>query len=171
MGFFDDIGNAFKDAGNAIKDAGESAGNAIKNAGESAGNAIKDAGGSAFDFTKHVAQSGALALADGGNLFGNGWHEVFSGNFQRGLSDIAMGMAEAVGIIPGSMVKQYEQALGEASLWSLQQSKKTNHKVCFSAYRAQVIGNIGKMKLQWAGSMENNLREGIKQMPWIDANC
>ena len=160
MGIFDDIGNAFKSAGEAIADVGKDVGNKIANAGEDA-----------FDFTKKVAQSGALALADGANMFGHGWQEVFSGHFQSGLAKIAMGMGEAIGLLPPTIIKQYEQAVGEASLWALLESKKTNKQVCFSAYRSQVQANVGRQGLQWSGDMEKSLRDGLDQMPWINPGC
>lgn len=160
MGFFDDIGNVFKDAGNAIADVGKDV-----------GNTIADAGGDAFDFSKKVLTSGALALADGANIFGHGWQQVFSGDFKNGLGNIALGMAAAIGVVPPNVVSQYEQAVGEASLWALQQSKQSNQRVCFSAYRAQVQGNIARESLSWNDTMERNLREGLAQMPWINPDC
>jgi len=144
---------------------------AIGDAFKSAGNWIRNAATDVYDFGKKVFASGALAVADGANLFSAGWKDVFSGDFQKGLTNIAFGMTEALGLVPPELVKQYEQVVGEASLWALRQSKTTNQQVCFTVYRDQVIANIAKLGLQWSGEMERRLRDGISQMPWINPAC
>jgi hypothetical protein len=169
MGFWDDIGDAFKSVGDAIVNVANDAVNGVEKG---------------FDWTKTLVESGALkvaiAVADGAALFSHGWQQVFSGHFQQGLSDVVMGMAEASGIIPGNAppgtpipnAHAYEQALGDSSLWSLQESHRRNNQVCFSEHLAKVKQNFANLKLHWADSMEKPVREGVqKLMPWINLNC
>jgi hypothetical protein len=148
MNWISDIGDAFKKAGSAIKDAGEST----------------------FDWSKKAFETGALAMADGANLFGHGWQEVFSGNFQNGIRDVAFGMAECLGL-PPQIAKQYEEAVGESSLWSLQESKNRNALVCYTEFRAKTEDNIHRLGLRWTDSMDANLRSEVPQMPWINPGC
>ncbi len=163
MSFWDSIKNAFS-----------SAGQAIEHAAEDAGKAIAGAATDAWDWTKHAGESAALALADGANLFVSGWKDVFSGNFQQGLREMAMGLAEAIGVPQtDQLAKRYEEVLGQTSLWSLQQSKQRNAQICYSEYDAQVKQNIANQGLQWNDRMEQTLRNGVTQngMTWINLGC
>lgn len=160
MGLFSSIGNAFKSAGEAVASTASNVGNAIAGAAETA-----------FDTTKGVAENMAWAVADGANLMAGGWQQVFSGDVQAGLRNIAFGMTEAAGLVPAQSAQQYEDAVGQASLWALRQSQQSSTLTCYSAYRAQVMANIQNEGLTWDDGMETSLRSGIAQMPWIDPNC
>lgn len=169
MGFWDDIGDAFKSAGDAIANVANQAVQGVEQG---------------FDWSKSLVESGAMAVAmavgDGAALFSHGWQEVFSGHFRQGISDLVMGVAEASGIIPGNAppgtpipnAHAYEQALGESSLWSLQESHRRNQQVCFSEHLRQVKQNFAKLNLHWVDSMEKPVRETVQKiMPWIDMGC
>ena len=149
MGFFDDIGNAFKSAYEAVADAADGA----------------------WSFAKKVLTNASLTIADGANLFVSGWRDVFSGNFQQGLSKIAVGLVEAVGLLPTKYASRYEDALGQASLWSLQQSKTRDKQICFSEYVEQVKQNFKRLDLDWTDKMPDILKQNLHDMPWINPGC
>lgn len=171
MSIFDDIGNAFEDAGNAIKNTAEDAGNAIADTTVKAGNAIAGAAESTFDFSKKVMAVIGIATLDGVNMYNTGWQDVFNGDFKEGLSNVVVGMCEVVGVLPPDIVQKYDDMVGQATLWSLLQSKDANRQICFSTYLNQVKTNIQNLGLQWDDQMEQNLREGVQQMPWINPGC
>jgi hypothetical protein len=151
MSFFDDIGDAFSTVGNGIKDVATTT----------------------YDTGKSLLDAGSVATGDGVKLLVEGWQDVLSGDVKDGLSKTALGMAEAVGIVPSSGVKLYEDAIGEASLWALRESQKTplHPLVCFSAYWDKVQQNFAKLKLQSNDGVKQQARDGIREMPWINPNC
>jgi hypothetical protein len=157
---FDDIGNAFKTAGGAVADAAKSA-----------ASQVADAGGEAWSFSDKVLVSGALALADGANIFQSGWRDVFSGNFEKGLAEMGVGLCEMAGVLPPQYASYYEEVLGQASLWSLQQSKTRDKQICFSEYVGQVKQNIERQNLKWTDNMPDVLRGNLHDMPWINPGC
>lgn len=160
MSFFDDIADGLSTGLDAVTD-----GVGTVTTG------ITDTVKSGFDFGKSVLGGTALGTADGANLFVAGWRDVFSAEFQNGLSKMAFGISEAVGILPSSGVKQYEEAIGEASLWTLRESQKKNQRICFSTYWDQVQQNFVRLNLQTNDSVKQKARDGINQMPWIDPDC
>ena len=164
MGFFDVIGDAFKKAVEEVKEAAKTVVEKVKDV-------IHDPGHEVFDFAKDILSKIGWALADGMNLFNGGWSDVFSGEFKQGLSKIAFGLAEVAGVTTPALVHQYENAVGETSLWSLRQSKTRKDRLCFSEYRDEVMKNIRHLGLIWNEKMETNLRAGLTNMPWINPAC
>ncbi|HEX8266051.1 MAG TPA: hypothetical protein VF596_11635 [Pyrinomonadaceae bacterium] len=152
-----------------IKDGVTDAADKVASGVTDAADKVAGAADSAYDFSKDAATLTALTLGDGANLFSSGWQDVFNGDFQNGVRNIGMGMAEAVGILSPQVTRQYEDSVGQASLWALQQSKQNNQKTCLTAYRDQVKANLAKNGLQWNDKMEGNLESNIP--PWINPLC
>jgi hypothetical protein len=138
----------------------------------SVGNAFKDA----WDSTEGVADKIALATANGVNVFANGWKDVFSGDFQQGIHNIAAGLFLTLGVPPEPPVQgsQLDEALGSAALWSLQQytANGSSTELCFSIYAAHVKSNFAALGITWVDTtMDVTLQQGAANFPWINMNC
>ncbi len=130
---------------------------------------IFDSIGKAFS---NAGKAIATAVVDGGNLFVDGWKDVFSGDFQKGITEVGFGMAKCIGIpTPGITGDTYADIVGQASQWSLQQFQSTGQKQCYSTYEQHVKDELASQSIPWTDSMDGPLLEGAKQMSWINLDC
>ncbi|TSD47862.1 hypothetical protein FFI94_018195 [Rhodococcus sp. KBS0724] len=155
----------------SISDAFKSAYHAVAGAAETAYDAVSGAAETAWNFATNVVEHGALSTAEGVDIFADGWEKVFSGDIQNGFNAVGLGMLKAAGMDALNLGPQYEHAIGNAALWSLQQSKLTSSQICFSKYLEGVIEEFGREGIRWDPSMEDPARTGATQLPWINLAC
>jgi hypothetical protein len=156
---------------NTIAHGVEGAASAVAGAAQTAAGAVGGTVVKVYDAVGDAVESAALATADGANLFAAGWRDVFGGSFKDGLAEIGVGLGETVGVVPPSVASRYEQAVGAASLWALRQAHQASDKTCYGTYRTQVQAEIARLGLTWNAGMDDPLRSGAAQMPWIDLGC
>jgi len=161
MSIFDSIGDAFKSAGNSIADTANKAADGVANVGQKAVGGVTDVANKAAE----VGTKAALATGDIANVAGHGINSLMHGDLGQASNDLAVTFASLLGVTQPQLVAQYQDSIGQASLWAQQQQQNVQHTPpCYSAYREKVKSNLAANGLTWTDSMDAPLRQSAQSL-------